>query len=53
MKTDAVPSEQVVAVALRSSLPEFLLSKGNESTLTKFILDHAAPDRLPNFSAAA
>ncbi len=36
MKTDAVPSEQVVAVALRSSLPEFLLSKGNESTLTKF-----------------
>lgn len=53
MKTHAVPSEQVVAVALRSCLPEFLLSKNNESHLTKFILDHAAPDRLPNFSVAA
>jgi hypothetical protein len=53
MKTHAVPSEQVVAVALRSSLPEFLLTRHNESQLTKFILDHAAPDRLPSFSISA
>lgn len=52
MKTHTVPSEQVVAVALRSILPEFLLTKHSESQLTKFILDHAAPDRLPNFSIA-
>lgn len=53
MRTDMVPSEMVVAQALRASLPDFLLSKSNDSDLKKFILDHAEYDRLPFFKMAA
>lgn len=53
MKTDMVPSEMVVAQALRTSLPNFLLSNSNDSDLKKFILDHANFDRLPGFKMAA
>ncbi len=52
MKTDMVPSEMVVAQALRRSLPDFLLSNANKSDLKKFILDHADYDRLPGFKMA-
>jgi hypothetical protein len=53
MKTDMVPSEMVVAQALRTSLPEFLLSNPDDSDLKKFILDYADYDRLPGFKMAA
>ncbi len=53
MKTDMVPSEMVVAQALRTSLPDFLLNNVNNSDLKKFILDHADYDRLPGFKIAA
>jgi len=53
MKTDMVPSEMVVAQALRTSLPDFLLNKADNSGLKKFILDHADYDRLPGFKMAA
>jgi hypothetical protein len=53
MKTDMVPSEMVVAQALRTRLPDFLLSNHDNSDLKKFILDHADYDRLPDFKMAA
>jgi hypothetical protein len=53
MKTDMVPSEMVVAQALRTSLPDFLLNNSDNSDLKKFILDHANYDRLPGFKMAA
>ena len=53
MKTDMVPSEMVVAYALRSSFPEFLLGRHTEPELKKFILDHAAYDRIPGFNMVA
>jgi hypothetical protein len=53
MKTDMVPSEMVVAQALRTSLPDFLLNSEDNSDLKKFILDHADYDRLPGFKMAA
>ncbi len=53
MKTDMVPSELVVAHALKSSFPDFLLDTNAECELKKFILDHAAPDRMPGFGMAA
>jgi hypothetical protein len=53
MKTDMVPSEMVVAKALRTRLPGFLLSNHDNSDLKKFILDHADYDRLPGFKMAA
>ncbi len=49
MRPDLTPSEMVVAHALRSSFPDFLLDKDSEPDLTKFILDHAAYDRIPGF----
>jgi hypothetical protein len=53
MKTDMVPSEMVVAYALRSSFPEFLLDRHTEPELKKFILDRAAYDRIPGFNMVA
>jgi hypothetical protein len=53
MKTDLVPSEMVVAHALRSHLPEFLLNSSNDTKLKKFILDHADYARIPGFNIAA
>jgi hypothetical protein len=53
MKPDMIPSEMVVAQALRSSLPEFLLSSANNLELKKFILDNALYDRILGFRLAA
>lgn len=53
MKTHAVPSERVVAQALRATFPEFLLNGRKDSAVVEFVLAHAAPDRLPGFSQAA
>ncbi|MDO8700446.1 MAG: transposase [Deltaproteobacteria bacterium] len=47
------PSELVVAIALRHSLPEFLLNCGNNHTLAKFIVDRQDPDRMEVFRMAS
>jgi len=52
MKKDLVPSEFVTANALRSSLPDFLLSNEHKSELKKIILDHAEYDRIPGLRMA-
>ena len=38
IRPDQCPSEQVVAVAMRNTLPEFLMDDSNETTLQKFLL---------------
>lgn len=48
MKTDSAPSEMVVAQSLRSSLFEFLSSKGKTHKLAKIILQNADLSRMPN-----
>jgi hypothetical protein len=53
MNTHLVPSEMVVAHALRTCLPHFLLDRSGERELKKFILDRADYDRIPGFSMAA
>lgn len=53
MKPDLVPSEMVVAQALRNALPEYLLNSPQETELTKFITDHAESERLPGITMAA
>lgn len=53
MKTDLVPSEMVVANALRSHLPQFLLDSSGDVELKKFILNRADYARLPGFGIAA
>jgi hypothetical protein len=47
------PSEQVVAVALRNTLPEFLASAANPSILVKFIRDRLDLSRTEGTSLAA
>jgi hypothetical protein len=46
MKPGLIPSEMVVACALRESFPEFLASTRGDAGLTKFILDRADQSRL-------
>jgi len=53
MKPDLVPSEMVVAQALKADLPEFLLDNSSNPELKKFILDHADCERLPAFKMAS
>jgi hypothetical protein len=53
MKQNLVPSEMVVAQALRSDFPEFLLNKTFDAELKKFILDRADPHQLPGFKMTA
>jgi hypothetical protein len=52
MRPDLIPSEMVVAHALRESLPEFLASNAEDSALQKFILERAEPRRLPGLLLA-
>jgi hypothetical protein len=52
MKTDLVPSEMVVAHALRTHLPQFLLDSSSEVELKKFILDRTECSRVPGFAMA-
>jgi len=47
------PSEQVVAMALRNTLPEFLASTANPSILVKFIRDRLDLSRTEGTSLAA
>jgi hypothetical protein len=47
------PSERVVSIALRQSLPEFLLNTISEHILAKFIVERQDPDRSEVFGAAA
>jgi hypothetical protein len=47
------PSEQVVAVALRNTLPEFLATVAKTSILAKFIRDRLDLSRIEGTSLAA
>ncbi len=47
------PSERVVTMALRQSLPEFLLDRTQERILAKFIVERQDPDRSEVFRPAA
>ena len=53
MNKNMVPSEMVVASALRSSFPEFLLDRNTEHKMKKFILDHAECDKIPGIKMVA
>lgn len=47
MKPSLIPSELVVACALRESFPDFLASTRGDAELTKFLLARADQSRLP------
>ena len=53
MKTDCVPTEMVVAAALRHSLFDFLRSSAPDQILKKMILDNADPSRMPEINMVA
>lgn len=53
MKKDLVPSEMVVAYALKSTFFDFLLDTESEPELKKFILKQAQPDKIPGVNLAA
>jgi hypothetical protein len=46
MRPDLIPTEMVVAHALRESFPEFLVSSAGDAALKKFILERADHSRL-------
>ena len=50
MDMDAVPSEAVVAQALRASLPEFLLARAQDAILPKFLVPRLDPTRIPGLT---
>lgn len=45
IRPGVLPSEQVVMLALRNTLPEFLLTRASSSDLVKFLHDRMDPDR--------
>jgi len=53
MRPDLVPSEMVVAHALRTSLPEFLMDPTSDVEIKKFILERAEIGRTPGFTEEA
>jgi hypothetical protein len=53
MKKNLVPSEMVVAHAMKSSFCEFLLDTSTERELKKFILDRAVYERIPGLQMTA
>ena len=53
MRPDLAPSELVVSLALRQSLPEFLLAGYNQSDIALFLLENADPLILPEFALAS
>ncbi len=53
MRPDLAPSEFVVSLALRQSLPEYLFAAENPSDIALFILENVAIERLPDSSLAA
>ena len=52
MNTDKAPSEMVVAQALRSCLPQFLVVKHGSHDLEKFIAENADVSRMPELRLA-
>lgn len=53
MRPNLVPSELVVAHAMKTTLPEFLLDTTSDHEVKKFILDRVDFERLPGFSLKA
>lgn len=53
MKPHLPPSELVVAMALRTSLPEYLCSADDSDILRKMIVENGEPTRMPEWSMAA
>jgi hypothetical protein len=53
MTKNLVPSEMVVAYALKSSFFDFLLDTDSEPELKKFIRNQAQPDKMSGVAAAA
>ncbi len=53
MKPDLPPSELVVAMALRTSLPEYLCSTDDTDQLRIMIAENADPTRMPEWLMAA
>jgi len=53
MRPDLAPSEFVVSLALRYSLPEYLFATQYQSDIALFILENADIERLPDVSLAA
>jgi hypothetical protein len=53
MRPDIAPSELVVSIALRHSLPEYLFATQIPSDIALFILENADIERLPDSSLAA
>ena len=51
MRPDLVPSELVVAQALRSGFPDFLMDSTFEPEITKFIRERMDVERAPAFLA--
>lgn len=53
MRPDLVPSEMVVAQALKTSFSEFLMDSTQQVEIKKFILDRADIERTPGLTAEA
>jgi len=53
MRPGLAPSELVVSIALRQSLPDYLFATENLSDIALFILENADIDRFPDVSLAA
>ena len=53
MRPDLVPSEMVVAQALKTSLPDFLMDSTNDVEIKKFILERAEIERMPGVTLEA
>jgi len=53
MKTDQAPSEQVVAQALRSTLPEFLMDSPEDHNLKEILVAKIELSRAPGFKLSA
>lgn len=53
MRPDLVPSEMVVAQALKERFPQFLLHSTNDAAVKKFILARADIERTPGLTAEA
>ena len=53
MRPDLVPTEMVVAQALKSSLPDFLMDSTGDVEVKKFILERAEIERTPGIAQEA
>jgi len=53
IRPGVLPSEMIVAAALKNTLPEFLASNSNDDALQKFIMDKVDLSRASNIGLAA